>query len=82
MTGAGGEELGAVVDAMLHCGGNDIAYVVISDGGSAGLAETLRAIPPDLLVIGEEDVRVNLDRAAFERLPPIKPDRWPETLPT
>ncbi len=82
VTGAGGESLGTVVDAMLRCGRNDIAYIVVSDGGSAGLAETLRAIPPDLLEIGEDDVRAKLDRAAFERLPAIAPDRWPEKLPT
>jgi sporulation protein YlmC with PRC-barrel domain len=81
VTGADGEKLGAVVDAMLRCGRNDIAYVVVSDGGSAGLGETLRALAPALLTIGEEDVRVDLDRAAFERLPAIAPDRWPEKLP-
>ncbi len=78
---ADGESLGKVVDAMLRCGRNDIAYVVVSDGSAAGLAETLRALSPDLLTIGEDHVTTTLDRAAFERMAAIKPDRWPEAPP-
>ncbi len=81
VTGSDGDALGTIVDAMLRCGRNDVAYVVISDGGSAGLAETLRAVPPDILTFAEGEVRADLDRLAFERIAAIAPDRWPEKLP-
>jgi len=79
--GADGERLGAVVDAMLSCEGRDIAYVVVSDGGTVGLSETLRALPPDALTFVQGEVRSRLGRAAFERLPAIAADHWPETVP-
>jgi sporulation protein YlmC with PRC-barrel domain len=76
-----GARLGAVVDAMLNRDRRDLAYLVVSDNAGAGLTETLRALGPDQVAIEDGKVAVRLDKAAFERLPPIAPDRWPEKAP-
>jgi len=76
-----GEKLGSVVDAMLRCGRNDIAYIVVTDGGTAGMAETLRAIGLDSARIGNSEVKLTLTRQAFERIAPVDPQNWPEALP-
>ena len=79
--GVDGAALGTVVDAMLRSDGGGIAYVVVSDGAGAGLAETLRALPPESLSFGGGEAKASLSAAAFHRLPPIPSDHWPETAP-
>jgi hypothetical protein len=77
LIGSGGEELGAAVDAMLGCASGRPAYVVVADGGFAGVGERLRRIDwPDAKV--EDDRLVTrLARADFDRLEPLPRDEWP-----
>lgn len=79
--GPDGERLGTVIDAMMRCKGGDIAYVVVSDGGLAGVGETLRALPPQALVFRPDGVQACIGKAEFEALPALRPDAWPEALP-
>ena len=44
IVGAGGAELGTCVDAMAGCRGGMPRYVVVAEGGVAGVGETLRRV--------------------------------------
>jgi hypothetical protein len=69
--------LGTCVDAMAGCDSGRICYVGISDGGVAGVGETLRRISwRDARVDGEE-LRLPIDHAEFDRAERIEKDRWP-----
>ena len=69
--------LGHCVDAMAGCGSGRIIYVGVSDGGVAGVGETLRRIPW-LAARAESDTLIlDLDRAGFERCEVIEKDLWP-----
>jgi hypothetical protein len=76
-----GETRGTVVDAMLKSDDKSMAYVVISEGGIGGAGETLRAVPPPHLQHDEEKFVCDLTDEEWQRLPPIKDDRWPESAP-
>lgn len=80
LTGPGGEAVGTVVDAMLGCGDNAIAYVVVSTGGVGGVGETLHALTPAELVFGKDGVRTELGVDAIRRKPAVQANRWPEAL--
>lgn len=73
--------IGSVVDAMFKHDGNDIAYVVITDGGQAGIAEQLRAVSPDKLQFQHGCVTFRDDEAAFIGHPVLEKDNWPASLP-
>lgn len=77
---AGGDVLGELVDAMLECDGDHIAYVVVTDGKNGGLGETLRAIASGRLQFGAEHLQFDGDRAAFESLPALATDKWPASV--
>jgi hypothetical protein len=78
---AAGDKLGSVVDAMLTCRGNAIAYVVISTGGVGGVGERLHALAPEDLVFGGDRITTRLGAAALAGRPVIAADKWPEALP-
>jgi hypothetical protein len=73
----GGEVLGSCVDAM---GGSDsgrLAYIAVSQGGVAGIGETLRRLPWSRARVESERVLVELSREEFDRLETLERDRWP-----
>ncbi|MEN2746921.1 PRC-barrel domain containing protein [Sphingomonas sp. T9W2] len=80
LTGPGGEAVGTVVDAMLGCGDNAIAYVVVTTGGVGGVGETLHVLTPAELVFGKDGVRTELGVDAIRRKPKVQPNQWPEAL--
>ena len=41
----GDNEIGHCVDAMAGCASGSLSYVVVSQGGVAGVGETLRRLP-------------------------------------
>ena len=70
-----GNSIGTCVDAMAGCGSGSLRYVVASQGGVAGVGETLRRIPwqqarmeSDKLLIGS---------ALVDSFPEIEKDEWP-----
>jgi hypothetical protein len=72
-----GTELGTCVDAMAGCDSGRIRYVVVSEGGLAGVGETLRRLPwPDACVRSDKLV-TRLGAPEFCGLPPIRKDEWP-----
>jgi hypothetical protein len=70
-----GKLLGTCVDAMAGCGSGELRYVVASQGGVAGVGETLRRIP-------WQQSRMESDRlitsvARIESFAEIEKDEWP-----
>ena len=72
-----GSDLGTCVDAMAGCGSGRIDYVVVSEGGIAGVGEVLRRLPWSKASIDQDRLSVSLDKAGFCALERIERDRWP-----
>ena len=73
----GDMHVGTCVDAMLGCSSGRLAYVVVSEGGVAGVGETLRRMPwRDAFVEGEEMV-AQIDPRRFADLETLSRDEWP-----
>ncbi len=73
----GDTDVGTCVDAMAGCSSGRIAYVVVSQGGVAGVGETFRRLPwMDAQMEGEEVV-ARLDSKRFEELETLDRDEWP-----
>jgi hypothetical protein len=62
---------------MAGCGSGRINYVVVSEGGIAGVGETLRRLPWSEAKVDEETVVLDMSRAAFDRLEQLPRDQWP-----
>jgi hypothetical protein len=70
-----GNVLGSCVDAMAGCSSGEMRYVVMSEGGVAGVGERLRRIP-------WQQLRMDSDRlissvARIESFAEIEKDEWP-----
>lgn len=68
-----GKSLGSCVDAMAGCSTGSIRYVVVSEGGVAGVGETLRRL-------SWQDARMESDHLVADLaqdLPEIPKDEWP-----
>lgn len=76
-----GETVGTVVDTMHSCDAKQLSYVVIGQGGVAGAGETLRAISPEYLNIGEDEVRCDLSVEQISALPAVEAKAWPAAVP-
>jgi hypothetical protein len=77
LKGGNGELLGSCVDAMIGCGSGRLNYLVVAQGGLAGLGETFRRVDWRLAKIHDGDVMISLDTPAFARLPELAKDNWP-----
>jgi hypothetical protein len=73
----GEKQVGTCVDAMAGCGSGRISYVVVSDGGIAGVGETLRRIPWSMAAVQSDRLHVDTDEAGFEDLEQVEREAWP-----
>jgi hypothetical protein len=73
----GGREVGHCVDAMAGCRSGRLAYLVVSEGGVAGMGETLRRMPWGLAHVDEQAVVAQLAAAEFSGLEELPKDEWP-----
>lgn len=71
----GGRPLGTCVDAMAGCGSGKVRYVVASQGGVAGLGETLRKIPWEQAQFDSN--RLVVEGHEMRRFAEIEKDEWP-----
>ena len=82
LTGAkvrcGDTHVGTCVDAMAGCSSGRLAYVVVSDGGVAGVGETLRRIPWRNAQVEDGELVATLDPQRFAQLETVSRDKWPE----
>jgi hypothetical protein len=70
-------ELGRCVDAMAGCGSGEVSYLVVSEGGVAGVGETLRRLPWGLARVEGESVVAALSAQQFKSLEQLERDQWP-----
>jgi hypothetical protein len=73
----GGEQVGTCVDAMAGCSSGMLSYVVVSQGGVAGVGETLRRLPWKQTQADENKVISDLSREDFQQLEELAKDSWP-----
>jgi len=74
---SGGRELGHCIDAMAGCSSGRVDYVVVSQGGVAGVGETLRRMPWLCAKVEGEKVVAGLRPSQFESLDQLARDQWP-----
>jgi hypothetical protein len=68
------EASGHCIDAMAGCSSGRLSYVVVSEGGVAGVGETLRRLPWDKARIANDKLVADV---AFEGLEELPRDQWP-----
>lgn len=73
VTGRDGDTIAYAVDALTTCEDGRIGYIVIREGGIAGVRETLRRLPWSHARVCDGAVATQLDAAGLARLPVAKP---------
>lgn len=72
-----GTEVGHCVDAMAGCRSGRLSYVVVSQGGVAGVGERLRRLPWSEAHMEGEKLSAGLSMRDFDRLEELPRDQWP-----
>ena len=72
-----GQEVGHCIDAMAGCRSGRLDYLVVSQGGVAGVGERLRRLPWSEAHVEGEAVAVDFAPGRFDRLEEIPRDQWP-----
>lgn len=78
--GSDGVQLGVVIDGMMRCADRALDYIVVSEGGVAGVGERLHALDPAHFTFRDGVISCDLDLADLQRLPVLTPDAWPKTI--
>ena len=74
---SGGKEQGHCIDAMAGCSSGRLSYVVVSEGGVAGVGETLRRLPWAKGRVEGETMIATVSPGQFEKLEELPRDEWP-----
>lgn len=72
-----GKEIGRMVEAMAGCSSGRLGYLVVSQGGMAGVGESLRKLPWTGCSVDDKRVISPLRQSQFCRLEELEPDHWP-----
>ena len=72
-----GQEIGQSVDAMAGCSSGRLTYLVVAEGGVAGVGQTLRRLPWSGCSVDEDHVKAPIPLAQFCTLDPLEPAHWP-----
>lgn len=72
-----GQIVGHCIDAMAGCSSGRIAYVVVGEGGVAGVGETLRRLPWTGCRVDDGKLHAPLAQVRFCALDQLEPDHWP-----
>lgn len=73
----GNKEVGHCIDAMAGCESGRLDYVVVSEGGVAGVGERLRRVPWSEAHVDGESVVAHLTADRFSSLEELQRDEWP-----
>jgi hypothetical protein len=73
----GATEVGHCVDAMAGCRSGKLDYVVVSEGGVAGVGERLRRLRWLDAHVEDDKVAVHLMPGQFDKLEELQADEWP-----
>jgi len=71
------QQVGHCIDAMAGCRSGRLDYLVVSEGGVAGVGERLRRLPWKQVHVEEETVVARFDAEHFGELEELKRDEWP-----
>ena len=77
LLGAGGAELGSSVEAMLGCRSGRPSYLVIAEGGVAGVGESLRRVEWRDAKVEDDRLVTSLTPADFAQAEQLTKDQWP-----
>ena len=77
LVAADGAELGSSVEAMLGCRSGRPSYLVIAQGGVAGVGETFRRVEWSTARVEEDRLVTDLTAADFGRSECLEKDQWP-----
>ena len=77
LVGGRGEDLGRCVDAMLGCGSGRLTYLVVAEGGLAGVGEAFRRLDWHHARVHDGAVQTGLSEREFAKLPELAKDDWP-----
>ena len=72
-----GEAVGTSIDAMAGRVTGKVAYIVVSEGGVAGMGETLRRLPWSRTRVEVDRIVADLPATEFCRLDELPKDDWP-----
>ena len=72
-----GKEVGHCIDAMAGCRSGRLDYLVVSEGGVAGVGERLRRLPWSAAHVEDEAVVAHFGAEGFGRLDELQRDEWP-----
>ena len=73
----GTDEVGHCVDAMAGCRSGRLDYLVVSEGGVAGVGERLRRLPWSAAHVDGESVVTDFAKDRFAKLEELQRDEWP-----
>ena len=73
----GGADVGHAIDAMAGSRSGRLAYLVVSQGGVAGIGETLRRLPWDNAHVEGERIVASMDANRVSSLEELPKDQWP-----
>ena len=71
------KEVGQCLDAMAGHDSGRLNYVVVSQGGVAGIGEKLRRLPWADVCVEQGELLTSLPEASFSNLPELPRDQWP-----
>jgi len=80
LRGRDGEQLGVIVDGMMRCDDTGLAYLVVGEGGLAGVGERLHAIDPGEVRFSNTGAACDLTPDDLQGLPTLDPDKWPAEI--
>lgn len=75
-----GNEIGAVVDVMGESSAEQIAYLVVREGGVGGVGERLHAVSASAFDLCGETLNAQFSGAELKALPALEPGQWPAKL--
>ena len=78
---ATGEVVAHAVDGMARCDDGRISYLIVREGGLAGVGERLHALRWDELRMEEEALATTLSVEALREREEVTPAEWPARLP-
>ena len=78
---ATGEVIAHAVDGMARCDDGRISYLIVREGGVAGVGERLHALSWDELRMEEEELAMTLSAEALREREEVTPAEWPVRLP-
>lgn len=77
LRGRDGRVIATVIDAMIDARTGRVAYVVVREGGVAGVGERLHALARAEVAMRDDGFDTDLSAASLAERTPIPADRWP-----